>query len=134
MPSSVEWLIEDHIILIKYSGNIAIEDAIKTTTTSKEWLQSTSNTVHLINDLSKTDGVSPDFQKVGKILSVTRDFMSMDNLGMMVGYGTENKLVKFLSTMVTQLGRSDFRIFDTYELALEHIMHNEPNLKELLPT
>lgn len=134
MPSSVKWLIRDHIIVIEYAGNIAIDDAVTATTTCKEWLQSTPNTVHLINNLTETEGLSPEFQKVGQILGVTRDFMSMKNLGIMVGYGTENKMVKFLSNMVGQLGKANFRMFDTYDLAVEHIMHNDPKLKELMPS
>lgn len=134
MPSSVKWLIKDHVIAIEYVGNIAIDDAIKSTSICKEWLQSTTNQVHLINDLTTMEGLSPEFQKVGQIFGVTRDFMSMDNLGMMVGYGTENKMVKFLTNMVGQLGKANFSMFDSYDLAIEHIMHNDPKLRELLPT
>lgn len=134
MSSNIKWLIEDHIIMIEYTGTITTEDVIHTTQTSKQWLQSTSNTVHIINNLTKTDGLSPEFQKVGTILSVTRDLLGMDNLGKMIAFGTENRLLRFLSSIVGQVGGTEFRMFDTYELALDHITHNDPQLAELVPT
>lgn len=134
MSNDIKWLVKDHIIIIEYIGTINTEDVIHTTQTSQQWLQSTSNTVHIINNLTNTEGVSTDFQKVGTILGVTRDLMKMGNLGAQVAFGTENRMLKFLSSIVGQMGGSEFRMFDSYDLALAHITHNNPQLKELLPT
>jgi|GEM_PF-2741674 len=128
MPSNVSWLIEDHIIILKYTGVITTDDAIRSTTTSIEWLNNTDNTVHLINDLSEVDAVARNFQNVGEILKVSRGIMQMDNLGLMVSFGTDNQMIKFLSNVVVQVSRIDFRMFDTYDACRVYLQHNLPEL------
>ena len=60
--------------------------------------------------------------------------MSQPNLGAIVAFGTDNKLVKFLGSMVMQLNKNEWRVLPTYEDAIQHFTHNYPALKpELEP-
>jgi len=131
MPSTIEWQVENRVILLTYTGKVSVEDVLYTTNTGIDWLEQTAEKVHVVNDLTQMEGLTSDFQNVGKILSVTRDFMGMDNLGLMVAYGTDNRLVKFLSTVVGQMGGITFRMFGTRAEALTYLSHNDTSLHTL---
>ena len=132
MASEVKWLVENHALILAYNGTVTIDDVLYTTRTGEDMIKQCNNTVHILNDLTQTDGLAPEMQKVGDILKVTRSFMSLDNMGMMVAYGTNNKIIKFLSNLVGQVGRIEFRMFDTYDEAVQFLIHNDTLLADQL--
>jgi len=132
MASEVKWLVENHALILAYNGTVTTDDVLYTTRTGEDMIKQCNNTVHILNDLTQTDGLAPEMQKVGDILKVTRSFMSLDNMGMMVAYGTNNKIIKFLSNLVGQVGRIEFRMFDTYDEAVQFLIHNDTLLADQL--
>lgn len=132
MASDIKWLVDNRVIVITYTGTIKTDDVIKVTKIGTEWLENNANqTIHLVNDLSQTDGMATDFQRVGDILTVTRTIMSMDNMGMMAAFGSDNRMIKFLLSIVSQIGSIDYRMFETYEQCKHYLEHNNQPL--LLP-
>lgn len=134
MAHEVKWLIENKLLINKYIGTLEMNDFLSVSETNIKLMSETSDRVHVMVDMTKFESIHTDMSRLPIIVQSSRNFMSQPNLGSIIAFGTDNKLVKFLGSMVMQLNKNEWRVLPNYQDAIQHFIHNYPALKpELEP-
>lgn len=132
MTAQVSWLIENHVIETQHSGKFTTDDAIHFSQICTGHLNNSDHLLHLLVDHTQTTGFSSEMQRLGDMMDYAKPFFTHSNLGIMVAYGFNNKLIKFMATVAAQLSSKEYRLFDTREEALNHLVFNDPSLADLI--
>lgn len=136
MGYEARWLVENKVMLQKYIGTLDTDSMMGMSEKSLSMLTSAQHKIHAVADFTELKGIHPQFTRVPMLIKDSRAFMSHPNLGAIIGFGTDNKLIKFVGAMVTQIGKNEWRYFVTKEEAVKYLMHNysdlRPDLQQLL--
>lgn len=118
MVADIRWLVPQHIIHGKPAGKYTIED-LKLASQEITGLLDASDKplVHLLIDESELDGMPVSLSA----LSDAFTFMRHERLGWMIIYGTDDRLKKFISSMMTNIARVRHRRFTTRLEAFEFL-------------
>lgn len=129
MPVEVRWYVQNHVLLARYYGNVTPDDIVNQYTVGFEMCESVDTVlVHLIADISEVQS----FPKT--VMDYKGRFgEKAKNAGWVILVG-ENRMIRFLSTVVTNLMKLRFSYVNTLGEALEFISARDPflNLEEFL--
>lgn len=123
MSADVRWYLENRIIAVRLYGEVRAEEI--------EWIaqemaklidQSNYSLVHALIDVQNITRVP---QNVGVVSRASSAIAGNKRLGWAVHYGTENFLLKFLSTMVTQIFKVRFRLVASKALAIQFLQEQD---------
>lgn len=128
MGCNVSWMIEGHVIEHKYIDTLIADDMVDVSRISLELLSSVESTIHVIADLTDLTGMQPDLMNIGNLTKLSRAFMSHENLGSIILYGTDNRMIKFLTSILFQMSKKEWRVVDNQEAALAILKRIDPSL------
>jgi len=134
MANEVTWIIENHLISNKYVGTLEMSDFLTVAEMNVALMAGISNPIHVMADLTELDGIHSEFGHLPELVSISRKFMSQSNLGSIVAYGTDNKLVKFLGTMIMQLNKTQWHVSPNFDEAMRYLSHIDSSLTPELET
>lgn len=125
MVADIRWLVPQHVIHGKPTGKYTVEELTQASQEIVALLNASDKPlVHLLIDESQLDGMPISLSALTEAFT----FLSHDRLGWMIIYGTDERLKKFISSMVTNITRVRHRRFDTREEALEFLVSMDTTL------
>ncbi len=118
MIADIRWLIPEHVIHGRPTGRYTVDDLKQGSQEITRLLNASDKPlVHLLIDESKLENMPISLS----VLTEAFSFMGHKRLGWMVIYGTDERVKKFISTMVANVTRVRHRRFATYLEALEFL-------------
>jgi len=125
MVADIRWLVPHHIIYGKPTGKPTVDELKQASQEIAKLLdESGKPLVHLLIDESDLDGMPISLSTLTEAFA----FMGHDRLGWMIIYGTDERVKKFISSMVTNITRVRHRRFDTRQEALEFLVTMDSSL------
>ena len=129
MPQQTSWIIENHLVQMKYTGDISVEDLVEGSTQLKANLESSdAPLVHVLVDVLEMTSFP---KRVQEITPIVREAMSHPRYGWLVLVGFKNPFVSSLAFLVSQIFRSRYRAFKTYDEAMHFLEQVDPELMHL---
>lgn len=123
MPVDVQWYIPNHVLISRFYGDVTPQDIRKQYTLGLEMSESVNTAlVHLITDVSEVQSFPKNVMDMKDSLGT-----KARNAGWVVLVG-ENKMIRFLSSVVSNLMKLRFTYVNTLEEALKYITDRDPNL------
>jgi hypothetical protein len=129
MSADVRWYLENRVIAVRLYGEVRAEEI--------EWIaqemtrlieHSNYTLVHALIDVQNITRVP---QNVGVVSRASSTIAGNKRLGWAVHYGTDNFLLKFLSTMVSQIFKVRFRLVASKALAIQFLQDQDVSLVSL---
>jgi len=114
MSASAEWLTENEIILAKLWGHLTYSEMNHINEELLEMISSANNKIHIIFDVHELNKFPTEIQ----MLRASGAYLQHDNLSSLVLVGIQNQIVRFLSSVVTQLTQTNMRQAKTVEDAI----------------
>lgn len=134
MAHEVKWLIENRLLLNKYVGVLGMDDLEGVSGKSIRMTEAVTDKFYVLGDFSELTSVQPTLSGMPELIKLSKAFTSKPNLGTIVAYGTDNKMIKFLSSVIIQIAKKNWKFFNSGEEALNHLMHIDPSLAPELET
>lgn len=120
MPVELSWLLPDHILLAKYSGNVSPEDIHSQYETGLQMSEAhPEHLVHLIVEIAEVKSF-PSQLKAYKGSYGEKS----KNAGWVIIIG-KNRLMHFISSVIGQLMHLSFAYMTTREEALQYILERD---------
>lgn len=114
MPYSVNWLIENEIVYVRYSGVMSIEDLRNCLLESMTYMEnSPRELVHSINDVGDVDEAVS--------MKVIREVGTHPRAGWSFTIREKSKMVKMASGLGASVFKMRYRSYDMLDEALQHL-------------
>lgn len=126
MTIEMNWLVEGRIVDETITGQITSDDIREQDERTLAYLaQTDDHLMHMIVDFSAVS----DIPGLGSFSGV--DWLRHKNLGWVVVYGMDNKLVEFVSSMVLKVTRVRYRFVESRADALAFLQEVDVTLPDL---
>ncbi|MCA9882393.1 MAG: hypothetical protein KC546_10025 [Anaerolineae bacterium] len=126
MPYDMTWLIEDAIIHEKLYGDFEITDIHVMVVAAKQMIaQSNRDKVHLLVDVADVGKIP---LSVREIASETMELYRDERIGWTIAYGSKNKVVRMVATIVLQLFKGRQVVVNTEADALTFLAKQDDQL------
>lgn len=118
MPYSVNWLIENEIVYVHYSGVMTVEDLRACLLESMDYMdRSPRALVHAVNDIGDViEAVS-----MKDSMTVIREVGTHPRAGWSFSVGEKSSIIKMVSGLGASVFKLRYRAFDTLDEAFEHL-------------
>lgn len=123
MSHSTDWYQEGHVILTTFSENLTIEELRENDAVILDMVSSSNEKVHLVIDVTKLKKFPT---KVGEIRQSAARYLQRDNMGWLVVIGFSNPLIRFLSSVITQLSNINLIQVDSIDEAITRLQKIDP--------
>jgi len=131
MAHEISWLVPNKVINMYVNGDMTLESLVAFSDDVIQHIEaSDAPLVHLLIDERDMGGFPSQIKRVLD----SAQFLRHPRLGWFVIYGTDNKVLKFISYMVAQVAHIRHRRFVTQEEALAFLQTIDstlPNLREI---
>lgn len=129
MPYTLDWYIENAVIIIKVTENFSMAEICSAVEDVKHLIQqSDRDSVHILADLTDLDQTP---KSIRRIASEVKKMYTEARVGWTIAYGKKNKLVHMMVSIVTQmLARQYFA--SSEEDAISFLMNKDKDLRVLL--
>ena len=123
MPVTIDWYIENHVLLVIYSGDVTIDD-IRQQYEKGIALSESVNTpmVHLIVEL---DNLQSFPKRIADYKSVAGEKAKNSGWVILVG---ENKMIRFIASIVSNVMKTRYTYVSTREDALAYIQERDSSV------
>jgi hypothetical protein len=128
MPYKVEWLVEKRVLLSRYEGVVSIEDAREQVREGNEMLREGIPLTHSIVDMSAVEKL-PSLQLASEFMSTDMSEVR-DKLGWTIVI-TNNKFLKFASSLFVPIFKVRQRFFSSLDEALAFLQEEDSSLPPL---
>ncbi|MEQ8676044.1 MAG: hypothetical protein RLP44_01975 [Aggregatilineales bacterium] len=122
MAHNVNWYIENRIIYFHVYGDVSTSELSEINTKIDACLDVGHAPVHLIVNDSDTDKMPANIRELKKNLT----FMSHPNIGIAVGVGEVNPVLRFLLPIVVKMAGINYVRRHTIAEALDYIRQYDP--------
>ena len=131
MPVEVSWYLEGYIVLVRYSGDVTLEDKRIGAEKEVEYLDAgQAPLIHVLLDM--TDQRSAPNQ-IKEIQAALDKALSHPAKGWTLAYGnSDEKTETFVNTVVTQSYSVRYRTFATEQEAIKFLIYVDASLTELI--
>jgi len=125
---NTSWLIENHIVLTTLSETLTINDIQNNDRDILTYVQGadTPRLVHLIIDVSTLDGFPTN---IVQIKQSANSYLSLPTMGWLAVVGVDNPIIRFLSTIVTQMTNVNLIQVESVDQGLERLLHLDPTIQ-----
>ena len=131
MSYKVQWLVEKRILLSQYEGTVTIEDARGQVSEGNAMLRQGIPLTHSIIDMSKVEKL-PSLQLASEFMSTDLSEVR-DKLGWTIVV-TNNKFLKFASSLFVPMFKVRQRFFGSLDEALTFLQEEDSTLPPLKKT
>jgi len=128
MPYKVEWLVEKRVVLSTYEGIMTLEDARGQVKEANALLRQGIPLTHSVIDMSKVEKL-PSLQSASEFMSTDLSDVR-DKLGWTTVI-TNNKFLKFASSLFVPMFKVRQRFFGTLDEALTFLQEEDSTLPPL---
>jgi hypothetical protein len=125
MPYSLDWLIPDEIIYIRYGATLSSEELYECLMTVHEMMDgSTRPIIHVINDVGGVEVAMPYKES----MKAVREAGPNARAGWTINIHEKSLLVKMGTAFGSSLFKMRYRAFDTMDEAIAHLKHADETL------
>lgn len=127
MAHHFQWLVEERVLYVHFTGRLGIEELEVFITRQHELIHTTTQLVHFINDSRHLDGM--DFN-LKMLQTFSRSLQRPDHFGWHLDIipGAINRM---FASLAGQFAGSRNRQFSTLEEAFAFLWHNDSTLPEI---
>jgi len=119
MIAEIRWLIENKIVLANPEGSPLVDELMLASETLQTFIdESDAPLVHILIDESKLQSMPVSL----KVLTDAFGFLKHPRLGWFIIYGNDDRMKKFISSMLTGITKVRHRRFDTIEESLQFLV------------
>lgn len=127
MSHQQAWLIKNHVVYVEFSGNMSAEDVGDAFHESAAHvIESTDAPVHFLHNWCDVSSFPTSLSKVFKASQNTK--APIRKVGWVVAYGKYNRLFKFMGDIFFQLFSVRFRLYETFEEAVDFLCKQDTRL------
>lgn len=129
MPFKQAWYIEDRIVKVELYGDLTAEEIAESFMVSGEFLiEAGEHRIHFIHDWAQIKSYPTNLHDIHHLLNSSMSGVS-DNLGWVVIYGAETKLLRFIGDLTFQRFQIRTHKTDDFDSALAFLQQQDPSLK-----
>lgn len=130
MTVTSRWLVEGHIALFHYTGDVTVSDLQYAVGEGLRYIEmSDALRVHFLTDGSQATQLPKNVFDIKQVIAPAVDHPRM---GWVISYHLDQPMVKVLANLSMKFFRVRFRIMDTFDDAINHLREYEPLLIPLL--
>lgn len=126
MPFNTFWIYEPRVTCGHFYGQISIEEIYEANAVAIERIRMGTPPVHVIVNTLEIEKIPTSLRAVQELIAYTRE----PNLGWII-YVSNNRLISFFNSVVSQLSTAKFLTVDTVEEALSTLQKLDSSLPEL---
>ncbi len=127
MPIEISWLVEGRIVYVKLDGKLTFEKIHAISKAIVTHLDAGQPPyVHVLID---NQDMTSHPQTLNKLREATR-FLKHPNLGWFIIFGSDNPLLRFFSSVITQLAGVRWRVLGTRTEALSFLQEVDQTLPD----
>lgn len=131
MTMNIRWLVEKRVIYCSFEGTLSVEQLRASSQQIIERLsQSEQKLVHILFDLSMVEGIPLQMGLIGESV---RPFMTHPSTGWIIAFGTQNGMIRMISSIVSQTFRARFRFYRQRDEAIQMLQSLDTTLPDLSP-
>lgn len=131
MAMNTTWLIEGHVLYNRIEGMLTINDLHAGSARMCQMLdQGDNHLVHALFDLTHAQGIP---LRISTVIEITRPFMTHPNTGWVIAFGTDNEMIRMISSIVSQTFRARFRFYPQRDEAIHMLQSLDTTLPDLSP-
>ena len=130
MTWTQEWYIKDRIVLVRFSGTMTTEEIRDSFACSVDFINRSTQDmpVHFLHDWSQLERFPRNLAEIRGAFNTQAD--NPKKVGVVVMFGHDNSLLKFLADVAFRLFKIKFFAFQTAEEAIEFLRQTD----KILPT
>lgn len=129
MPIEITWLVEGRVLYDRITGSPALDEFRAGGRRLAElMLRDDELLVHILLDISAMKRMPT---QIGGMSEASRPFMVHPNAGWIIAFGSSDRMVNLIGTIVSQIFRSRFRFFRSLEEALRFLQEQDSTLPPL---
>lgn len=122
MPISISWYIPDHIVMMAVVGDITMLELTEAYDEALAMVEAGGDIVHTFIDFQNAGDMPRDINQIRSLLNRKS---AKSGWSIVVG---DNKIVRFIATVITNLLHIHFAYVNTMEEAVEFLRKRYPNL------
>jgi hypothetical protein len=125
MPFTINWLIENEIVLSRYYGVVTADELYVCLTTAKAMIESSPRAlVHILTDVGDiTQGIP-----LGESIRIVRSLGAHPRAGWTITLREKSVVLRMGIALGRSLLKARARTFDTYDQAVAHLKQFDPLL------
>lgn len=109
MPVEVKWHQEGHIIYNRFYGDVSFDDLQESNRLCNQMVVDAPTKIHMIVEITEMDSFPTQLSQFGDVIKM---LSSTPNIGATMIVGA-NRIARFVTNVVSQLARLEFRMVDT---------------------
>ncbi|MCA9915259.1 MAG: hypothetical protein KC496_18025 [Anaerolineae bacterium] len=119
MALETSWFIPEKVILLRATGDLTTEDIVQSTEAGVVLIEScTTPRIHVLFDTEELISFTRD---VFALSSAVQKLMGHPRYGWFVMFGRNDPIVRFITSIVTQIFKRNFKICVTREEAVDFL-------------
>lgn len=122
--NSLEWYSEPRIVYCEVDGFVAIDDVMVWNEQLKSFLEDGHPPIHVIINQSKQTGIESNIKQFEGNLSS----FSHPNLGWVITYGSDNRLLSMMMAIATQKNQTRYRQLKSFEEGIAFLQNADATL------
>lgn len=126
MAYQVSWLVEKQVVLAKLYGEITIPSVVDMDVELLDHMRSgqEGRLIHLIFDVTGVDKFPVNIAQLNQVANSRHE----PNMGWLMVIN-DNRMIKFIGNMITQLTQTRFRNFESVEMAIEFLKTQDSRIE-----
>lgn len=129
MPIEITWLVEGRVLYDQITGSPSIDEFRAGGRRLGELMtREDGQLVHILLDISAMKRMPT---QIGGMSEASRPFMAHPNAGWIIAFGSSDRMVNLIGTIVSQIFRSRFRFFRSLEESLRFLQEQDSTLPPL---
>jgi hypothetical protein len=127
MSYELKWYVPQRVVFVDNHDSLTVEQLGNfVADITRDFLDHGTPPIHVISDLTK---MSTFPTQLGQVNTMAKDFMGHPNMGALILINTSNNpLVRFIGSVVSQITGVEFYIVKNFEDAVERLKRLDPNL------
>lgn len=131
MPIEITWLVEGRVLYDRITESPSLDEFRAGGRRLGELMtRDDEPLVHILLDISAMKRMP---SQIGAMSEASRPFMSHPNAGWIIAFGSRDRMVNLIGTIVSQIFRSRFRFFHSLDEALTFLQEQDSSLLPLDP-
>ncbi|MCA9895441.1 MAG: hypothetical protein KC615_20795 [Anaerolineae bacterium] len=131
MPGQISWLVKNRVVVLKYMGNVVIEELEKIAEVGNPLIESSDvPLVHVIIDETE---MTDHPRNVIQTIKVMNSTLSHPKLGWLIFIAIPNEIIALVTKMALGAARTRHQVVNTYEEASRTLMDVDSTLQAFAP-
>jgi hypothetical protein len=123
MPHKIEWFIPGRVVFGDFEGRVTLDELAEVDEKVNNYVAEGDPLVHYIVEGLKITYLPNNIPKLAKTIT----YIHNKDLGWII-YITQNKLMRFLASTVSQLAQARFRTFENLEEGIQFLLETDQSL------